>query len=127
MKGPARGVIAGHYWRMAAWVGVFMVLGALAGAGVSPAIVYGVYPITVPLIVVGLAWAGIMAARAEWRRCGTGLAVAAVGAVGVFAGPPGAWFVAGVGFCAVLHHHSTSRRASDLSRARRVPDRPAPW
>jgi hypothetical protein len=85
-----------------AWVGVFVVLGALAGAGVSPAIVYGVYPITVPLIAVGLAWAGIMAARAEWRRCGTGLAVAAVGAVGLFAGPAGAWAVAGVGLCAVL-------------------------
>jgi hypothetical protein len=43
-----------------------------------------------------------MAARAGWRRCGTGLAVAAVGVVGAFAGPAGAWAVAGVGLCAVL-------------------------
>jgi hypothetical protein len=85
-----------------AWVGAFAVMGALAGAGVSHAYVYGQYPVTVPLIVAGLAWAGIMAARANWRACGTGLAVAAVGAVGAFAGPAGAWAVAGVGLCAVL-------------------------
>ena len=51
-----------------AWVAVFAVMGALAGAGVSHAIVYGVYPTTVPLIVAGLAWAVIMAARANWRK-----------------------------------------------------------
>jgi hypothetical protein len=85
-----------------AWIAAFAVMGALAGAGVSHAYVYGQYPTTVPLIVAGLAWAGIMAARAQWRRCVTGLAVAAVGAVGAFAGPAGAWAVAGVGLCAVL-------------------------
>jgi len=56
-----------------AWVAVFVVMGALAGAGVSRAIVYGLYPVTVPLMVAGLAWAGIMAARANWRACGTAL------------------------------------------------------
>ena len=86
----------------AAWVAAFAVMGALAGAGVSHAYVYGQYPVTVPLIVAGVAWAGIMAARADWRACGTGLAVAAVGGVGAFAGPAGAWAVAGVGLCAVL-------------------------
>jgi hypothetical protein len=85
-----------------AWVAVFAVMGALAGAGVSRAIVNGVYPTTVPLIVAGLAWAVIMAARANWRRCGTGLAVAIVGAVGTFAGPAGAWAVAGAGLFIVL-------------------------
>jgi len=85
-----------------AWFAVFAVMGALAGAGVSRATVYGLYPTTVPLIVAGLAWAGIMAARANWRACGSSLAVAAVGAVGAFAGPAGAWAVAGVGLCAVL-------------------------
>ncbi len=80
-----------------AWLGVFVVMGALAGAGASHAVVYGLYPATVPLIVAGMAWAGIMAARANWRACGSGLAVAVVGGVGVFAGPAGAWAVAGVG------------------------------
>ncbi len=86
----------------AAWIAVFAVMGALAGAGVSHAYVYGQYPVTVPLIVAGLAWAGIMAARAHRRACGTGLAVAAVGAAGAFAGPAGAWAAAGAGLCAVL-------------------------
>jgi hypothetical protein len=85
-----------------AWIAPFVVMGALAGAGVSHAYVYGQYPVTVPLIVAGLAWAGIMAARANWRACGTGLAVAAVGGVGAFAGPAGAWAVAGVGLCVTL-------------------------
>jgi hypothetical protein len=85
-----------------AWIAAFVVMGALAGAGVSPAIVYGLYPVTVPLIVAGLAWAVMMAARAHWRAFGTGLAVAVVGTVGVFAGPVGAWAVVGVGLCLVL-------------------------
>jgi hypothetical protein len=80
-----------------AWVAAAAVMTALAAAGVS----YSLYPTTV-LIVPGLAWAAIMAAREGWRSCGTGLAVAAVGAVGAFAGPAGAWAVAGVGPCAVL-------------------------
>jgi hypothetical protein len=84
------------------WVGVFVIMAALAAAGVSHAIVYGLYPVAVPLIAAGLAWAGMMARRAVWRACGTGLAVAAVGAVGAFAGPAGAWAVAGVGLCVTL-------------------------
>ena len=55
-----------------------------------------------PLILAGLAWAGINAARADWHPCGVGLGVAVVGAVGLFAGPAGAWAVAGVGLCVVL-------------------------
>jgi hypothetical protein len=84
------------------WVGVFVVMGALAGAGVSREIVYGWYPVTVPLMVAGVGWAGIMAARANWRACGTALAVAVVGALGVLAGPVGAWAVGGVGLCVAL-------------------------
>jgi hypothetical protein len=84
------------------WVGVFVVMGSLAGAGVSHAIVYGIYPATVPLMAAGLAWAGIMALRANWRACGTAVAVAVVGAAGAFAGPAGAWAVVGVGLCVVL-------------------------
>jgi len=84
------------------WVGVFVVMGALAAAGVSNGVVYGVFPATAPLIVAGLAWAVIMAGRANWRACGTALAVVAVGAVGAFAGPVGAWAVGGIGLCLTL-------------------------
>jgi hypothetical protein len=85
-----------------AWIGVYVAMGVLAGTGASRAFVYGLYPATVPLIVVGLAWAAIMAVRAQWRRCGTGLAVALVGVVGLFAGAAGAWAVAGAGVCVIL-------------------------
>lgn len=84
------------------WVGVLGVMEALAGARVSPVIVYGWYPVAVPLIVAGLAWAGIMAARANWRSCVTALAVAVGGVVALVAGPVGAWAVAGVGLCRAL-------------------------
>jgi hypothetical protein len=86
----------------AIWIGVFAAMAALPGAGASNAFVYGTYPVTVPLIAAGLAWAGITAARADWRRCGTGLAVALTGAVALSAGPAGAWAVAGVGLCVTL-------------------------
>ena len=83
---------------LVAWAGV---LAAHRGAGRRRGRDFGRYPAAV-LIVAGLAWAAIMAARAGWRACGTGLAVAAVGAVAAFAGPAGAWPVAGVGLCVVL-------------------------
>lgn len=86
----------------AVWVGVFVVLGALAGAKVSDSITYGLYPASVPLIAAGLTWAAIMAARGNWRPCGTALAVAVVGAVGLLAGPAGAWGVVGLGVGVVL-------------------------
>jgi hypothetical protein len=84
------------------WVGVFVVMASLPGAGVSRAVAYGLYPATVPLIVAGLTWAAIMATRSSWRSCGTALAAAAVGTAAVFAGPAGAWAVDGVGICVVL-------------------------
>lgn len=85
----------------AAWIGVFVAMGVLAGAGESRSLVYGIYPTTVPLMVVGLAWAGIMAMRASWRKCAAALVIVAVGAAGVAAGPVGSWVVAGTGLCLV--------------------------
>jgi hypothetical protein len=90
----------------AIWIGVFAAMGAMAGAGVSDAIVYGTYAIGAPLIAAGLALAVITAVRADWRRCGVGLAVAVTGAVALAAGPAGAWAVAGVGLCITLLGHA---------------------
>jgi hypothetical protein len=101
----------------AAWIVPFILMAVLAPAGVRPAVIYGVYPATVPLLVAGLAWAAMTAARAQWRRCGTGLAVAAVGAVDAFISPAGVWLSMGIGLCAVLlataavivwQHHSSA-------------------
>jgi hypothetical protein len=97
------------------WIGVFVVMGALAGAGLSNAIVYGLLPATAPPILAGLAWAGIMAARADRRAVGSGLAAAAVGAVALLAGPAGAWAVVGVGLFVILLEH-----AAEISRRQRA-------
>ncbi len=90
----------------AIWIGVYAAMVPMAGAGVSDSVVYGLYPVTVPLIAAGLAWAGITAARADWRGCGVGIAVAVTGAVALSAGPAGAWAVAGVGLCVTLLGHA---------------------
>ena len=78
-----------------AWTAPYVVMAAL---GVTRDNQSG-YLLTVPLIVVGLAFAALMAARADWLSCGTGLAVAATGAVGASAGQAAAWAVTGVGLC----------------------------
>jgi hypothetical protein len=79
------------------WAVVPVLMWALFSAGAS----FAWYPTTV-LIVPGLAWAAVSAARDDWRQFGTGLALAAISVVGAFAGPAGSWAVAGVGLCAVL-------------------------
>jgi hypothetical protein len=85
-----------------AWLAVLPVIGVLAANGVSSATAYSLIPLTVPLILGGLAWAGINAARANWHPFGVGLGVAVTGAVALFAGPVGSWAVDGVGLCLVL-------------------------
>jgi hypothetical protein len=87
---------------VAAFVAAFVVMAVLAGAGVSTAFVYTVYPATMPLLALGLTWAAINAARANWREASSGLAVAVVCAVGAFAGPVGVWLVMGIGLCVAL-------------------------
>jgi hypothetical protein len=75
-------------------------IAAMAGldaAGVS----FAIYPTSV-LVIPGLAWAALSAARASRRGLATGLALVVMGVVGAFAGPAGAWGVAAIGLCAVL-------------------------
>ncbi|MEP7179965.1 MAG: hypothetical protein ABI775_12810 [Pseudonocardiales bacterium] len=90
----------------AVWVAVFVVMGVLIGAEVSDNVVYGLYPATAPLIVTGLAWAALMAARADRRACISGLAAAALGAVAITTGPAGAWLVVGLGVFVLLLEHA---------------------
>jgi len=86
---PAEIVIAALSWV------VFML--AMAASGVR----FGHYPTTV-LIIPGLAWAGIMAARADWRKCASGLAAFVIGIAGLFFGSAASWAVAAVGLCVML-------------------------
>ena len=85
-----------------AWIGVFAVMAGLAAGGASRGVYLGWFVAGVPLIVAGLAWAGITAARADWPQASTALVIAAVGAASASAGPVGAWAVAGAGLCAAL-------------------------
>lgn len=80
-----------------AFAAAVVAMTGLSAAGVS----FAWYPTSV-LVIPGLAWAAIMAARASWRGLATGLAIILIGVVGAFAGPAGAWAVAAVGLCAVL-------------------------
>jgi hypothetical protein len=81
---------------------VYVFMGALYHAGVSHAIVYGVYPATALLITGGSVVAGLAAAREDWSVFGAALATVAVGAGSAFAGPIAVWAVAGVGVFVVL-------------------------
>jgi hypothetical protein len=82
----------------ASWIVPFVVM---AGLGVTRDSQSG-YLLTVPLIVVGVVYAALMAVRSDWREFGVGLAVAATGAVGASIGQAGAWAVVGVGLCLTL-------------------------
>jgi hypothetical protein len=73
---------------------------AMAGLGAA-GVDFATYPTSV-LVIPGLAWAVLMAARASWRGLATGLAIVVIGIVGAFAGPAGAWAVAAVGLCVML-------------------------
>jgi hypothetical protein len=86
----------------AAYLAVYVLMGALRFDGFSTAIVYGIVPAVGPLIVLGAAAAGDAAAREDWQVLGFAIAVIAVGAGSAFAGPSGVWGVAGVGLCALL-------------------------
>ena len=81
---------------LAILAGVVALVG-LGAAGVD----FATYPTSV-LVIPGLAWIVLMAARANWRGLATGLAIVVIGIVGAFAGPAGAWAVAAVGLCVML-------------------------
>jgi hypothetical protein len=56
---------------VAIWAGVFVVMGVLIGAGVSDAIVYGIYPAAMPLIVADVGIFVVLlgtAAAVAWRQ-----------------------------------------------------------
>jgi hypothetical protein len=85
-----------------ALVAVYVLMGALAHAGASDAVVYGVYVGTATLIVLGAFWAARSAVREDWQGLGTSIALMLVAAGSAFAGPRGVWLSDGVGCCVVL-------------------------
>jgi hypothetical protein len=85
---------------VAALVGVSVFQGVLKADGVSHTIVYGIYPPTAQLIVMGAIGASIAAGREEWPGFGVAIAIMAVATASAFAGPVGVWLWNGIG-CAV--------------------------
>jgi hypothetical protein len=107
VSGPAqRQRQAGIAVMLAAWVGAYAVMASLYHAGGSNP-VWGLYPASGPLLIVGLAAAVIaMTLLRDWLGTGICLAIAILGAAGGFAGPAGAWLIMGVGLCAVFLGYS---------------------
>jgi hypothetical protein len=93
----------------AALVAVYVLMGALAHAGASDSIVYGVYAATATLIVAGAFWAGRSAVREDWLGLGMSIAIVLVAAGSAFAGPRGVWLSDGVGLCVVLLGYSAAQ------------------
>ncbi|HUA40646.1 MAG TPA: hypothetical protein VMA32_03730 [Streptosporangiaceae bacterium] len=87
---------------LVAWVLVYVFMGALYHAGVSHEIIYGLYPATAPLMIVGLVGAANAAGREDWPMVGTTLPVAIVAAIAAFGGPVNAWLIMGIGLCAAM-------------------------
>jgi hypothetical protein len=85
-----------------ALIAVYVLMAALAHAGASDAVVYGVYVGTATLIVLGVFWASRSAVQEDWPGLGLSIAIVLVAAGSAFAGPRGVWLSDGVGLCVVL-------------------------
>ena len=93
LEGAAFGVI---------WASVYVFQGALAHAGASHAIAYGIYPAVAPLLIVGSAAAANQAAHRNWSWTGVALGAVVLGAAASFFGPRAVWGIISVGFCVLL-------------------------
>ena len=85
-----------------ALVAVYAIMGALANAGASDGVVYGVYVVTATMLVLGTFGAARSAVREDWRGLGISIAIVLVAAGSAFAGPRGVWLSNGIGLCVVL-------------------------
>ncbi len=88
---------------------VYVFMGALINEGVSDGIVYGLYVVTAPLIVMGTFWAARSAVREDWQEFGVSIAIVVVATGSAFAGPRGVWVSDGVGLCVVLLAYSAAQ------------------
>ncbi len=82
------------------WIAAYAVTLPLYHAGASHP-VWGLYPASAPLMIVGLVAAATSAVRKDWLTAGITLAIAIIAAVAGFGGPAGAWLIMGIGLCAV--------------------------
>jgi len=71
--------------------------GALYHAGASHAIVYGIYPASVPWLFAGTVFVTIGAIREELPALILGIVLMAIGLASALVGPVAAWLVTGIG------------------------------
>lgn len=95
---------------LVSYLGSPLIQGALHHDHASNALVYGVIPAAVPLIIVGTTVLGIAASKADWAQFGAVLAVVIGGFVAVFVGPSDAWLAAGIGLFIGVVGHSVAPR-----------------
>ena len=88
---------------------VYVLMGALAHAGASDGVVYGVYVVTATLLVLGTFGAARAAVREDWMGLGLSIGLLLVAAGSAFAGPSGVWLSDGVGCCVVLLGYSAAQ------------------
>ena len=85
-----------------------VIQGAMKHYGASNAIVYGVIPAAVPLIVIGTTLVGIAATKEDWPQFGAALVVIVAGIVAAFVGPSGAWLAAGIGLFVAVEGYAVA-------------------
>jgi hypothetical protein len=92
-----------------ALVAVSVYQGVLHHDGVSNAIVYGTYPLTAQLIVLGAIGAAFQAATEDWPGFGVAIAVMFVATIGGFTGPRAVWLADGAGLAVVVLGYSAAQ------------------
>jgi hypothetical protein len=85
-----------------ALLAAYLLMGALARAGLNHPVVYWMYGVTATLIVLGAFWAGRSATLEDWPALAVSIAVALVAGGSALAGPRGMWLSDGIGLCVVL-------------------------
>jgi hypothetical protein len=93
-----------------------VIQGAMKHYGASNAIVYGVIPAAVPLIVIGTTLVGIAASKEDWPQFGAALVVIIAGIVAAFVGPSGAWLAAGIGLFLAVEGYAIATRYRPIQR-----------
>ncbi|MHB1570955.1 MAG: hypothetical protein ACYCXW_08885 [Solirubrobacteraceae bacterium] len=87
---------------VAALVAVSAYQGYLKSDGVSLSVVYGTYPLTAQLIVLGTIGAMVSSRREDWPGFGSSIAIILIAAGSAFAGPVGVWLSDGIGVAVVV-------------------------
>lgn len=75
------------------YVGVLVLEAALAHAGASHAVAYGVFAAAAPILVTGAIYIANSASSLDWPLFGLGTTLIAIAAAGAFAGPRTVWLV----------------------------------